>query len=147
MISYERPNKSIRNISPKLLNKIAEVLGIGRFASCFKAYLQGTSVCIKGNDQLSPSKAINAVSKEANILSQLSHPGICFLIGVQAQQTPYCLVVNLYEVRGYSITVHDLLFPDSITRSRIAMTFPVLHTFLKILEHFRIILYIHIHIQ
>ena len=128
MISYERPSKSIRNIPPELLIKTAEILGKGRFASCFKAYLQGTSVCIKENDQMLRSRATSAVSKEANILSQLSHPAVCFLIGIQAQQTPYCLVINLYEVRGYSITIHDLLFSDSIINSSKMQLTQSLHT-------------------
>lgn len=104
MTSYERPCKSVRNIPPEFLNKTKEVLG--------KGYLQGTSVCIKENqDQELSSRTINLISREANILSQLSHPAVCFLIGIQIQQKPYYLATSLYEVRGHSITVHDLLFP------------------------------------
>ena len=54
MISYVKPDKSVRNISQELLSKTSEILGKGRFASCFKAYLQGTSVCIKQLDQVLP---------------------------------------------------------------------------------------------
>ena len=54
------------------------------------------------------------VNKEANILSQLSHLEVCFLLGVQVQQKPYYLLYGLYnyEVRGHALTVYDLLFPD-----------------------------------
>lgn len=119
-ISYKKPNRSIRYIPPELLNKTKEVLGKGRFASCIKAYIQGTSVCIKENhDQKVCSRVISTISKEANILSQLSHPAVCFLIGIQVQQKSYFLVTCLYEVRGFAITLHDLLFPnnDDITDS------------------------------
>ena len=57
---------------------------------------------------------VSVISREANILSQLTHPAVCFLIGVQIQQKPYYLITSLYEV---SITLHNLLFPDNITDS------------------------------
>ena len=82
---YKKPNRSI---APELLNKTKEVLGKGRFASCIKVYLQGTSVCIKENhDQKVCLRMISIISKEANILSQLSHPAVCFLIGIQINKS------------------------------------------------------------
>ena len=88
------------------------------------------------------SRAKSAVSKEANILSQLSHPAVCFLIGVQTQQTPYYLVTNLYEVRGYSITIHNILFPDSITNSSKMQLAQLVHSEFDIQVWFHITLQI-----
>ena len=105
---------NLKNISPTLVNKTDITLGKGRFAMCIKGYLQGTSICIKiPHDETSTNfKAINLISKEANILSQLSHPAVCFLLGIQK---PYYLITNLYEVRGYTVTAYDLLFPNDIS--------------------------------
>ena len=55
------------------------------------------------------------INREANILSQLGHPAVCFLLGIQVQQKPYYLITNLYEVRGCSLTAYDLLFPNEIS--------------------------------
>ena len=84
MISYVRPSQSVWKVSLELVNKTSELLGKGRFASCFKAYLQGISVCIKVLDQIFPSIK-SAVIKEPNFLSQIGHPAVCFLIGAQTQ--------------------------------------------------------------
>ena len=116
LIAYEGPCESVRSISWTLVSKTDIVLGKGRFATCVKGYLQGTSVCIKINcDGASSSRAVDLISKEANILSKLGHPAVCFLQGIQTQQKPYYLLTNLYEVRGFSLTVYDLIFPNDIS--------------------------------
>ena len=110
LIAYERPHESVKNISSTFVNI---TLGKGRFAMCIRGYLQGTSICIKiPHDETSTNfKAINLISKEANILSQLSHPAVCFLLGIQK---PYYLITNLYEVRGYTVTV----YPNAISNPK-----------------------------
>ena len=83
-----------------------------------KGYLQGTSVCIKKNhDQASVARTISLINKEANMLSQVSHPALCFLIGIQIQKKPFYLITNLYTVKGHALTIHDLVFPSQITDS------------------------------
>lgn len=39
----------------------------------------------------------------------------CFLQGIHTEQKPYCIIANLYKVRGFSLPVHDLLYPNSIS--------------------------------
>lgn len=78
--------------------------------------MQGTTVCIKKNhDQASAARAISFINKEANMLSQFSHPALCFLIGIQIQKKPFYLITNLYTVKGHALTIHDLVFPSQIT--------------------------------
>ena len=70
-------------------------MGEGRFAVCVKGYLQGTSVCIKKNhDQASVARTISLINKEAKMLSQVSHPALCFLIGIQIQKKQFYLITS-----------------------------------------------------
>lgn len=143
VIAYERLNESVKNISAALVSKTNIVLGKGRFATCVKGYLQGTSICIKinyGDKSSTNCKVINLITKEANILSQLGHPAVCFIIGIQTHIQPYYLITNLYEVRGYALTLYDLLFPNDILEtSKKDIAFSV-HCEIKIIELFNILL-------
>ena len=143
VIAYERLNESVKNISAALVSKTNIVLGKGRFATCVKGYLQGTSICIKinyGDKSSTNCKVIILITKEANILSQLGHPAVCFIIGIQTHIQPYYLITNLYEVRGYALTIYDLLFPNDILEtSKKDIAFSV-HCKIKIIELFNILL-------
>jgi len=97
LIAYERPHGTVKSISSELVSKTNITLGKGRFATCIKGYLQGTSVCIKINqddtsstkvDATSSTKVINLITKEANILSRLGHPAVYFLLGMQTYIQP-----------------------------------------------------------
>lgn len=116
--TFEQLSKSVKTIATELIKETDTIVGEGRFAACVKGYLQGTSVCIKKNhDQASVARTISLINKEANMLSQVSHPALCFLIGIQIQKKPFYLITNLYTVKGHALTIHDLVFPSQITNS------------------------------
>ena len=79
IFTFEQLSKSIKTIATELIKETDMIVGKGRFAVCVKGYLQGTSVCIKKNhDQASVARTISLINKEANMLSQVSHPALCF---------------------------------------------------------------------
>ena len=76
--------------------------------------MQDTAVCLK---HFKSSKKEHALH-EASMLSNLNHPSVCFLHGVQCDQKPYYyLVTNLYLINGYSVTIYDLMSPSGINNS------------------------------
>ena len=64
-------------------------------------------MCIK-EVKANVSRARELVMDEASVLLKLPHPSVCFLLGIQTT-SPYYLVLNLYTINGYSISIHDFL--------------------------------------
>ena len=81
LIVCERPRESVKNISSTLLTKTDTILGKGCFATCIKGYSQGTSVCIKMNND--DACRADLMHEEADSLFQFGHPAVCFLQGTQ----------------------------------------------------------------
>ena len=101
-----------KTIAPIMLSVSSEVIGEGVFGVCRKAYLQGTLVCVKElKDKSIQSKS--AVLQEAQVLSRLSHPSLCWLIGVQVQSAPFQLVTPYYTVDNIPVMYYDILFNRS----------------------------------
>lgn len=94
----------------------SEVLGEGSFGKCVQGYIQGTSVCLK---EIKEPGSIGKkyLMREASVLSQFCHNSVCFLHGVQSEIEPYFLVMNIYTINGYSITVHDFIRVSSCSDS------------------------------
>ena len=81
----------------------------GVFGRCYKAYFQGTVVCVKVlKDHTQSSKS--ALLHEAEILSIMCHPSLCWLVAMQVEAVPFQLVLPYYAIQGRSVTYHDLLF-------------------------------------
>lgn len=98
----------VRKISPSLLSKSVH-LGEGKFGVCVKAFMQGSPVCIKEHRR-DDSYGRQVLLHEASILSELCHQSVCFLWGIQIECAPYCIVLNLYAVDGFSISICDVLY-------------------------------------
>lgn len=99
--------QSVWHIPPSFYHIETDILGEGSFGTCAKAYMQGIEVCLK---QLKCAEVHSkSLLREATILSKFNHSAICFLHGVQCEQKPYCLVMNLYTVDGFSVTIYDFL--------------------------------------
>ena len=75
---------------------------------------------------------------------------MCFLLGIQTHIQPYFLITNLYEVRGYALTLHNLLFPNEILEASKKDVALSVHCEIKVAVLFNILLKIaegidHIH--
>lgn len=104
----------VRCIPFELMVITDEVLGSGRFGVCKKGFLQGTPVRVKYMNCSSENLEQNLISKEASVLSQLSHPSVCFVHGIQTKgEKRISLVVSLYDVDGFVVTIHDLISFDA----------------------------------
>ena len=54
------------------------------------------------------------VQKEAQLLSQLSHPGIQYLFGICTEEEPQLLISSFYGISGKSRSFHDALNNSSL---------------------------------
>ena len=84
-------------------------IGEGVFVRCHKAFLQGTVACVKeykGHTQSSKSSLL----QEAEMLSTMFHPSLCWLVALQIHTVPFQLVLPYYAVEGTPVTYHDVLF-------------------------------------
>ena len=97
-------------IPPTMLRSCPNgLIGEGVFGRCHKAFLQGTAVCVKelkGQTQSSKSSLL----QEAEMLSRMCHPSLCWLVAIQMHTVPFQLVLPYYAVEGTPITYHDVLF-------------------------------------
>ena len=93
---------NIRQISAALIFECTRSIGEGSFGVCKKA---GTPVCVKKLKERG-LYGLELLFHEASVLSKLS---VCFMLGIQYDHIPYCLVLNLYTVDGIGITIHDLI--------------------------------------
>ena len=96
----------MKRIPPSLLNTSDVVIGEGVFGICKQSLLQGTTVCVKQMKGLESSSLLY----EAGILSSLSHPSLCWLIGVQIDYSPYQIVTPYYSIDGIKVELYDVLF-------------------------------------
>ena len=100
----------MRRIPVELIVHTDEILGSGRFGTCKKGFMQGTPVILKYMDCYNQSVEKKLIHREACVLSQLSHPSICFLHGIQVEDDKCTsLVMSLYVIDGVVVTVHDLV--------------------------------------
>ena len=99
-------------ISPTMLQYCigTECVGEGVFGICHKAYFQGMPVCVKELKDKDIHSSKSAILHEAQVLSKLCHPSLCWLIAVQIQSAPFQMVTPLYAVDNVSVTYHDILF-------------------------------------
>lgn len=106
----------VRKIPVSLLSKPPESsdVGEGKFGVCTKMYMQCIPVCIKEHRE-NDVYAKEMLLHEASILSELCHESVCFLLGIQMECLPYCIVLNLYSVDGFCINIHDILSVPNIT--------------------------------
>lgn len=126
-ITFESEMKTVRRIPSQLFVTTPEIIGKGQYGVCRKGFLQGTRVCIKileCDENLTTIKTL--LHREASILSQLLHPSICFLQGIHTEREPYSIIMNLYEVDGFTFTIHDVLStsmhpPNSKSARNVAM--------------------------
>ena len=101
---FECHLKFVRQIPFELIVTTDEVLGSGQFAVCKKGFLQGMPVCLKYMNSSNETLKQNLVCKEASALSQLSHPNVCFVHGIQTKQENYIsLVMSFYDVHGFVV--------------------------------------------
>ena len=84
-------------------------IGEGVFGRCHKAYLQGTIVCVKELKVHTPSSK-SVLLQEAEMLSRMCHPSLCWLMAIQIYAFPFQLVLPYYCIEGASVTYHDVLF-------------------------------------
>lgn len=105
---------NVRRIPSFFITCYDEILGEGRFGICKKVCLQGSPVCVK-EIKASISHAKELVVREASALLKLCHPSVCFLLGVQIVCSPYFLVLNLYTINGFSISMYDLITISSLS--------------------------------
>jgi len=111
---FECHLKFVRKIPFELIVTTDEVLGSGQFAVCKKGFLQGMPVCLKYMNSSNETLKQNLVCKETSALSQLSHPNVCFVHGIQTKQENYIsLFMSLYDVHGFVVTIHDLISFDA----------------------------------
>lgn len=88
------------------------LLGTGTFGSCRKMYYRGLPVAVK---EFHPGlSSCSDVQKEAQLMSELSHPGIPFLFGVCSKEEPHLLISSFYEISGKSYTLHNALLKNSL---------------------------------
>lgn len=99
---------SVRRIPSSLITYHDEILGEGRFGICKLVSLQGSPVCIK-EVRADVPRAKELIMHEASVLLRLCHPSVCFLLGIQILNCPYFLVLNLYAINGFSISIYDFL--------------------------------------
>ena len=96
---------NIWQISASLISERIGSIGEG---VCKKAVLQGIPVC-KGTKEELVLRQSCFYMKLVYSPHKLSHESMCFMLGIQNDRIPYCLVLNLYTINGISITVHDLI--------------------------------------
>lgn len=98
----------VKKLSPSLLCSSELVIGEG-FCTCTKWTLLGTPVCVKQSKGVATEQS--ALIHEARILALLSHPSVCWLIGIQAEAVPNQIVMPFYSVDGgVKVELYDVLF-------------------------------------
>ena len=127
----------MRRIPVELIVHTDEILGSGRFGTCKKGFMQGTPVCLKYMDCYDQSVEQKLIHREACVLSQLSHPSICFLHGIQVEDDKCTsLVMSLYVIDGVVVTVHDLIsFKFDSSNATLVSNSTLLHSIMFIASY------------